>query len=159
MIQRIQSLYLALVTSIGILLFFVPFSVFIQKGLAPEADSARMLKLTAITRSTGEKTETTAIPYFLILANLLVMAMATYILLNFKNRKRQLLFGRILMIFICLFVGLVFWYGEQLKTPGSHAVTYLSGTYLPVIQLILTYLAARAIKKDEDLVRSADRLR
>ncbi len=159
MIQRIQSLYLALVTAIGILLFFVPFSVSIQNGLTPEGDTARMLNMTAINVSTGGKTESAGIPSFLIIANLVVMALATFIIFNFKNRKKQLLYCRILMVFICLLVGLVFWYGEQLKSPGSTAVTYLFGTYLPVIQLILAYLAERSIKKDEDLVRSADRLR
>jgi hypothetical protein len=38
-------------------------------------------------------------------------------------------------------------------------VSYKEGAYLPLIQIILVFLAQRSIKKDEELVRSADRLR
>jgi hypothetical protein len=37
--------------------------------------------------------------------------------------------------------------------------TYLVGTYLPLIALLLVFLAQRGIKHDEELVKSADRLR
>jgi hypothetical protein len=38
-------------------------------------------------------------------------------------------------------------------------VEYGLGTYLLFLPLILNYLAIKAIRKDEELVRSADRLR
>ena len=39
------------------------------------------------------------------------------------------------------------------------AVTWALGAYLPLASLIFLFLAQRAIKKDEALVRAADRLR
>jgi hypothetical protein len=38
-------------------------------------------------------------------------------------------------------------------------IDYGLGMYLPVIALAFTFLANRGIKKDEDLVKSVDRLR
>jgi hypothetical protein len=38
-------------------------------------------------------------------------------------------------------------------------VRYKLGAILPIVSVILVFLATRAIKKDEDLVRSADRIR
>ncbi|MDC3260260.1 DUF4293 domain-containing protein, partial [bacterium] len=37
--------------------------------------------------------------------------------------------------------------------------TYALGIYMPVIGMVLSFLASKAIKKDEDLVKSVDRLR
>jgi len=41
----------------------------------------------------------------------------------------------------------------------SSLVTYLFGSVTPVFALIFNILAFRGIKKDEDLVRSANRIR
>ncbi len=38
-------------------------------------------------------------------------------------------------------------------------IHYGIGTYLPLLAVVLNILATRAIKKDDKLVRSADRLR
>jgi hypothetical protein len=51
----------------------------------------------------------------------------------------------------------IFQIGEQMPSGGS--VQYGIGLGLPLIALICNWLAARFIRKDEHLVRSADRLR
>ncbi|MFN6037385.1 MAG: DUF4293 family protein, partial [Bacteroidota bacterium] len=41
----------------------------------------------------------------------------------------------------------------------SFSKSYLFGSYLPILSILLSFMAIRFIKKDEELVRSADRLR
>jgi hypothetical protein len=38
-------------------------------------------------------------------------------------------------------------------------INFKAGAYLPLIQIVFVFLAQRAIGKDEELVKSADRLR
>jgi len=38
-------------------------------------------------------------------------------------------------------------------------IIYELGSFLPIIAAVFTFLASRSIKKDEDLIRSADRIR
>ena len=45
------------------------------------------------------------------------------------------------------------------QTPSGGTVNFAVGLALPVLALALNWLASRAIKKDEALVRSMDRLR
>ena len=76
-------------------------------------------------------------------------------LLLYKNRKLQLLLNRIHFFFQTLTgVGLV--YG---LTNSTNINTLLTWSALLGLILILLILSIRAIQKDEDLIRSIDRLR
>ncbi|MBK7637253.1 MAG: DUF4293 family protein [Saprospiraceae bacterium] len=50
-------------------------------------------------------------------------------------------------------------YNEGTITNKANQINDEIGIYLPLIGLIFSILAARYIKKDEDTVRSMDRLR
>jgi hypothetical protein len=45
------------------------------------------------------------------------------------------------------------------KEARPEAISYQIGSFLPIISAVFAYLAAHFIKKDEQLVRSADRIR
>jgi hypothetical protein len=79
----------------------------------------------------------------------------------FKNRKLQLILGRLSYLLILGYFVLLYWWTDQIAgilVPGSEAA-YGAGIYFPVAALAFVFLANRAIKKDEDLVKSLDRLR
>jgi hypothetical protein len=79
----------------------------------------------------------------------------------FKNRPLQ---GRIagvsgaVTIMLTVLAGIVFYQTEQ-QVPTSAGGAFGFGLALPVIALVLQVMAQRAIKKDEQKVRSMDRLR
>jgi len=165
MIQRIQTVYLAIVTALSVTLFFVPLSVSLSNTGPGNTEVADMLRLCSITKSSkvafGEDnySEKTGTPWLLIGLNSAVGVVSLITLFLYNNRKKQMLWCRINLVLICLLTGAIFWMEDSIKNELAGKTTYLAGTYIPVIQLILTYLAERAVKKDEALVRSADRLR
>ena len=64
----------------------------------------------------------------------------------------------IIFIVIALNI-LVFFQIGQLKKELSMMVTYKLPLVFPLISAVLTFLAYRGIKKDDELVKSYDRLR
>jgi len=79
-------------------------------------------------------------------------------ILNFKKRKQQFVLNRLAIIFNFVLLG-VFVY-RSLSIPGETLVSEKGiGVLLPIISIVFLVLANKAIKRDEDLVKSVDRLR
>lgn len=76
----------------------------------------------------------------------------------FKNRKRQLFAGKFNILINLLLLGLLIYLSQTLS---GEALTSKKGIgmFLPLATILLLFLANRAIKKDENLVKSVDRLR
>ena len=142
MIQRIQSLYLLLTVLISAVLLYIP-----------------LFELPA--------TGTTGVPReYMITSNalLFILCAATgvfsfVVIFIFKNRSFQLKACRLILIIIFIMIGLLFYTSDTLSSGLDQKVVFKVGTYLPLLQVIFVFLAHRAIKKDDDLVKSADRLR
>jgi hypothetical protein len=101
-------------------------------------------------------------PIFLIAA-LAVASAATAVREIFMFRKRfgQLKLGMLNLLFIVATFGLEFYFsnrGEALLNPKLEGA-FQPAFYLPTLALMLNLLANRFIRRDEQLVRSADRLR
>jgi len=93
-----------------------------------------------------------------IVAGFIISAMMSLVsIFMFKNRKSQFIINRlnIILNFILL---IVFVY-SSLTTSGEMEVSKKGVGVLPIISIVLLVLANKAIKKDEDLVKSVDRLR
>ncbi|MBL7472759.1 DUF4293 domain-containing protein [Robertkochia sediminum] len=85
-----------------------------------------------------------------------VLAFVTIFL--FKHRKRQFVLNRLNLILNLFLLG--FFVYRSLILPGGTDVPEKGiGMLLPVISIVFLVLANKAIKKDEDLVKSVDRLR
>ena len=88
-------------------------------------------------------------------------ALAVYEIFQFRNRTKQLLLGTANLLLITATLGASFYFlskGDQLlniKLEGKA----LTGFYLPTLALLLNLLANRFIRRDDQLVRSMDRLR
>jgi len=136
MIQRIQSLYLLLVGALGGLL---PLWVHLWVNASGNMIFADNLLTVAIT--------------FYASAALAVIA-----ILQFKNRKNQFIMNRLNMILNLFLLG--FFVYRSLNLSGETLVSEKGiGMLIPVFSIVFLVLANRAIKKDEDLVKSVDRLR
>jgi glucan phosphoethanolaminetransferase (alkaline phosphatase superfamily) len=136
MFARIQSVYLILVfLAIGILPFVFPLW--------------------------HDKTEKF---YFMkeLLYQILFGAAATITvmsLISFKKRLNQFVYNRLIIILNLILLGLFAYRSLNLSGEVAAISKKGIGMFLPIVAIVLLVLANKAIKKDEDLVKSADRLR
>ncbi len=136
MIQRIQSLYLIIVAILtGILPFF--FNLWIDiDGKEVFASNEMLLSISFYASA----------------------VLAIWSLVTFKNRKSQFVINRLNMILNVFLLG--FFVYRSLNLSGETLVSEKGiGMLIPVFSIVFLVLANRAIKKDEDLVKSVDRLR
>ena len=77
----------------------------------------------------------------------------------FKNRKSQFMLGRLNIILNFILLGLFVYRSLNLSGETSEVSEKGIGMLLPIISIVFLVLANKAIKKDEDLVKSVDRLR
>ncbi len=76
----------------------------------------------------------------------------------FKNRKLQFVLCRVNIILNLILLGLFVYHSLSLS--GEVATSEKGiGMFLPIFSIVFLVLANKAIKKDEDLVKSVDRLR
>ena len=136
MIQRIQTLYLIVVTLLsGVFPFFV--------NLWSDAQGQEIFASNEILVS---------ILFYVSGA----LALLTVFL--FKNRKNQFVLNRLNIILNLFLLGLFVY--RSLNLSGEASVSEKGiGMLIPVFSIVFLALANRAIKKDEDLVKSVDRLR
>lgn len=89
---------------------------------------------------------------------LIVMVLVVWSIFKFKQRLHQFVLNRLSIILNFVLVG-VFAY-QSLSLPGETSVSQKGiGVLLPIISIVFLVLANKAIKRDEDLVKSVDRLR
>jgi small-conductance mechanosensitive channel len=80
-------------------------------------------------------------------------------IISYKKRQNQFVIGRLNMILNLILLGL-FVYRSLNVSGETPAVSEKGiGMFLPIVAIVLLVLANKAIKKDEDLVKSVDRLR
>lgn len=148
MIQRKQSLFLLAVAVIGILMLFIPFQQFSTSE-----------KISPICLMPGCSPEIlgNAI-YGPMVLNFLVIIISILVIFQYKSRVLQYKLSNILAL-LNVFVTGLFFLLTFTKVELSGSVSYSFGAFLPIIGAVFAFLAAHFIKKDEQLVRSADRIR
>jgi hypothetical protein len=155
MIQRIQSVYLSLTTLLAILFLNGTILSFIDKtGVSYNITFSHILK---IAEGQGTVVEGQAWPLTIIL--IMVAVLSLIIIFIFRNRSLQLLLTKILiaLVLIMIFISAYYFY-EMSSQYGAKIVPGIK-TALPVLMLIFSVLAFRGIRKDDQLVKSYDRLR
>ena len=78
---------------------------------------------------------------------------------SFKKRQNQFVMGRLNMILNLILLGLFVYRSLNLSGETPAVSEKGIGMFLPIISIVMLVLANKAIKKDEDLVKSVDRLR
>ena len=148
MIQRKQTLFLLAVTIIAISMFFIPF----QK-LSYNQTSWCICLMPGCSADIIHNNI-----YVPMILNILTLILSVAIIFLYKNRVLQYKLSNLLMIFNVFIVGLFFIF-SYVKEGAPGTVNYLIGSFLPLISAFFAFLAGYFIKKDEQLVRSADRIR
>ncbi|NCP45516.1 MAG: hypothetical protein COW67_11455 [Flavobacteriales bacterium CG18_big_fil_WC_8_21_14_2_50_32_9] len=158
MIQRIQSLFLLLVALLGIVFSFTPIIELI--------DYENFFTMNAYYVFITEENSHEIVFKNMgvgVLAGIITL-LATYIIFLYKNRGLQLKLSKLILLLLTLKLVAIFIYSEaatsRITTNEEHLlINYKIGIIIPILSLLFTYLAIHFIKKDDELVRSADRLR
>jgi hypothetical protein len=137
MIQRIQTVYLLIaVVILGALPFVFP--------------------LFTMSDGTAFRFMSDAI-YSVIFG--LSTALTLISILYFKKRQHQFVLNRLTILLNLILLGLFVYRSLNLSGEAVQVSEKGIGMFLPIVAIVFLALANRAIKKDEDLVKSADRLR
>ncbi len=144
MVQRIQSLYLFFSAIISLGLIFV-FALW---------ENVDKIEYFAIDLFDESNLAFKVVPILFLLSGL----MSLMSLSLFKTRLKQFILNRFNILINLILLGVLIYH--LLTLSGEAEVSEKGiGVVLPIIVIVLLVLANKAIKKDEDLVKSVDRLR
>ena len=136
MIQRIQSIYMLVVALVGGIGPFLAYLWLDAQGAEFFAQNELWISIAFYASA----------------------ALALLAIFLFKNRQNQFVTNRLNMILNLFLLG--FFVYRSLNLSGETLVSEKGiGMFIPIISIVFLALANRAIKKDEDLVKSVDRLR
>jgi hypothetical protein len=137
MIQRIQTIYLIL--------------AFVVTGILP-------FLFSLWTMNDGKEYFFMQNQIYVILLGLST-SLTVLTIVTYKKRQNQFVMGRLNIILNLILLGLFVY--RSLNISGETVLVSEKGIgmFLPIVAIVLLVLANKAIKKDEDLVKSADRLR
>lgn len=154
MLQRIQSLYLLAATSLLMVLFQHPVSrITISDELILEMNA---LRIQVIPGTLAERISVW--PFTALLSAIILISIIS--IFSFKNRTRQMRFCMFNMFLMLGLVGLIWFYTKYtLNDLSGRQTFYLWPIVIPFISAIFTYLALKAIQKDDALIKSYERLR
>ena len=80
-------------------------------------------------------------------------------IISYKKRQHQFVIGRLNIILNLILLGLFVYHSLNLSGETPAVSEKGIGMFLPILAIVLLGFANKAIKKDEDLVKSVDRLR
>ena len=147
MIQRIQTVFLFLSAVFAGVLFFVPIASF---NLGNE-----IVNLSIFGAGNGVNA------LLLLILAILMLVVPFVTIFMYKKRELQLKLSSLNVFLNAIFCGLIFLYyvSNVQETIAAEEVKYYFGTYVPLINMVLSVLAMRWIRKDIELLKSVDRLR
>ena len=144
MIQRIQSIYLLLAACLMMCTWGCPLLQFVQ--------GEKWATMTSIAYDAAVAQEFAGrTPWGLAILSALVSVMACYTIFKFKNTC--------LLLTVAWYATAAAYVWSRMQATGFETIVPKAGLALPAISLICLWLARRGIKKDEALVRAADRIR
>src|SRR6185312_12080006 len=179
MIQRIQSILLLVMAIFMIAFLFVPTWQNQNKDMKTKDGKASDAKVTLTpfyltltgTEKFEERTDQNIIKeqkilneskitiYIGILA-IVVAAVAAFSIFQYRSRLLQLKLGAFCSLILCLIIVCIYiniMQGNKLL--DNPADGDFQGFFIPVIGILLNLMANRFIRRDEKLVKSADRIR
>ncbi len=152
MIQRIQSIYLLVASILLGSIFVYPIAellgadgqlfIFNFNGLSVENEDGMYLL---------------TIPTVILLVIMVTISFISIFL--YKKRVIQMRLNSFNIILMLGYMGLAYYYIQNFSKQLNGIVSYEITAIFPFVAAVLTYLAIRAIGKDEALIRSMDRIR
>ena len=154
MIQRVQSLYLLGSIVICVLMFFLPLG---------SISGDTLIRFSVCGMFNQESGELMQFNWMLSPVLSIVLLLQLVSIFLFNNRSRQAMMVQISLVLLLAFVVLTLLYQDIISfletTSADQEIEFNWSIILMGLAWIFTYLALRAIKKDEALVRSTDRMR
>jgi hypothetical protein len=152
MIQRIQTIYLLMA-----LVALASMVVFPLATISDKFDHVFVFSYNHLHASDAGLIDTYLVLPTAIFFSLLIGFITIFL---YKNRKRQMTWCFLHMA-VNLVIGIIifikYYQFRHLYVGGSDSLSFTS--LCPIIAVILDYLAYRGIKKDDELVKSIDRIR
>ena len=137
MLQRIQTIYLLLAFIVnGVLPFFIPLW----------------------TMNDGKEYYFMQNQIYVVVLGLST-TLSLLSIISYKKRQNQFVMGRLNIILNLILLGLFVYRSLNLSGETVAVSEKGIGMFLPIVAIVLLVIANKSIKKDEDLVKSADRLR
>jgi hypothetical protein len=84
--------------------------------------------------------------------------MALLTIFKYKTRQTQFVLGRLIIVINSFLLGILVYFSLNLSG-GTVVSEKCIGLLIPIATIVLVALANKAIKRDEELVKSVDRLR
>lgn len=136
MIQRIQTLYLIVLASLNIfgIFFYQPLDASVNIGIFTLPDEVIW-------------------GTFSVSATLALVSVFQY-----KQRSKQLVINRINLLLELFLMGFFAYLSLNLSGEDSSSLKGIA-VFVPLFSIVLLVMANKSIQKDEDLVKSVDRLR
>lgn len=155
MIQRIQTVFLFLAAIFAGLLLFFPIASF------DYGTTSMSLTILGVKNQIDAEYFSNMYALPLLVMTILMIIVPIITVFMFKKRQLQLKLSSLNVFLNAILCGLIFlYYSSNIqKTIAAETISYMFGSYIPLINMVLSVLAMRWIKKDIDLIKSIDRLR
>ncbi len=156
MIQRIQTLFMALASISALLLFFFPIAEFLG--------SVHILKLYVFKLKEFMPGASPLIGSFfvlpLIILTVIMVLLPVIAIFKYKKMNVQYKFMRANMFLtIVVVAAILLYYTPAIAKLVQVEANYEIGAFLPLLALVFSILAMRSIRSDIKLIRSVDRIR
>jgi peptidoglycan/LPS O-acetylase OafA/YrhL len=158
MIQRIQSLFLLFSIIVVSINHFIPFfTIDANFGDYQILMDFYIVKVNSsveeLDKGLNSQWIFTSVLHFIFILGVLIQ------IFQFKNRKNQLKIGRAMMMLGILYIGVAIIMMLNFSSTLSASISKIYGLLFPILGVILVLLANIYIQKDENLIRSIDRIR
>ena len=153
MIQRIQTLYLFISFILMLMMYFFP----LAEILSSEGQ-LYTFRFDGLYYIDHQSVYIQTVPTIILLSVIVAINFAT--IFFYKHRITQMRISFFNILLMLGFVGLSYFYVSDFSSHlEAKALTYKLFDAFPFVSAIFSYLAIRAIGKDEALIRSIDRIR
>jgi len=153
MIQRIQTLYLFVSFILMLMMFFFP----LAEILSSEGQ-VYTFRFDGLHYIGHQSVYIQTIPTIILLS--VIVAVNFISIFLYKHRITQMRISFFNILLMLGFIGLSYFYiSDFSQRLNPEAVTYKIFDAFPLVSAVFSYLAIRAIGKDEALIRSIDRIR
>ncbi|NBV57336.1 MAG: DUF4293 family protein [Bacteroidetes bacterium] len=157
MLQRTQTLFLLAIIFICSVLSLTNIPFFEVNNSNNSEKVFVSYNVTQITSEESTITEDNTMIMGCLVAIIILSLVNTF---SFKNRKLQMLLTAFNYLLILLLIALIYNFSLHMDYFENYGNSnFKFGVIFPIILIILNLLAFRGIKKDEQLIRSMDRLR
>jgi len=152
MIQRIQTIFLS------VALLFTGLLIWFPLGEVAINEKVFTFSISGILDTVSGKIIYPS--WYLIVFTGILLLFQLIIIIGYKNRKQQIQFIIInILLLVVLLIGSWLFESFSAKTLGHGVYSLKLPMAFPIVSIFFNYLAISAIRRDEALVKSIDRIR